>query len=141
MSGEAIHVDRARKQRPYGFKFDSCHVKNQLRLRLPLKASTAQFKVTISSNSHPYQLNIPLVHHWFFVVNVQVLLSVVVARWFSTPDLVDQRIGFLAALSVVNPPSFVSCVFEVLLQYWFFPAKEKVLVSVVVVVRWLSLPD
>ena len=41
MSGEAIPVDRA----TYGFKLDRCHVNKQLRLRLPLKASAAQFQV------------------------------------------------------------------------------------------------
>jgi len=59
MSGEAIRVKRARKQRAMcGFKMDGDHVKKQPRLVLPLNASAPKSKVTISSNSHPYQLSI-----------------------------------------------------------------------------------
>ncbi|KOM43972.1 hypothetical protein LR48_Vigan05g157700 [Vigna angularis] len=52
MSGEAIRVERARKQSvSHGFKLDDGHVKKQSRLGLPFKALPAKFKEQIHSIS------------------------------------------------------------------------------------------
>jgi len=54
VSGEAIRVERARKQSAtYGFKLDPGHLKKLPPLALPLQASASQSKVTISSDSRP----------------------------------------------------------------------------------------
>ncbi|QCE09577.1 beta-amylase [Vigna unguiculata] len=57
MSGEAIRVERARKQSAsYGFKLDGGHVKKRSRLGLPLKASPAKSKEQIHSISEDQML-------------------------------------------------------------------------------------